>query len=1096
MRKINLTIILLLTFLLLTVGNLFAAPPAGYEIQTIVSGLDAPTAMAVVPDGRIFVALKAGKVLIIKNSNLIVQPLLSLTDINSYGDRGLLGLTIDPDFSINGYIYLMYVYENTPGSNFSGTKTSRIVRYAVVGDTVDLNTKLVLMGTVGGSATNPSCANFATGTDCIYSDSSSHSVGALRFGADGKLYASMGDGANFAYPDPVSLRVQDPDFLSGKIFRINKDGTGPSDNPFFDGNPNSNRSKVYATGFRNPFRFNISPITNTIYVGDVGLATYEELNKINPGENYGWPCYEGSVQTPSGLNCLQPATQTLPFYSYTHIAPYGGAIIGGSFIRPNAYTADAPHTMFIGDYAQNWIKKIILSNTGDQLVSVEDFEMTDANGPVDFVTGPDGIVYFISIYNGSIRKIISNTGNRPPIVSVSSNVNGGTLPLSVNFTATSTDPDGDSLGYVWNFGDGATSTIQNPNYVFTTPGVKNVSVTVSDGVGGVTIKNISIDAGNQAPKIIYIKPANGVLYANNQSITASAFASDLEDGAIPESSYSWRYILHHNTHTHIIQVATGSTMIINTGDHQDVNVFIELELTVKDSNGLTSIKSTNLNFNENIASTTNQILNPSVEIADPALNQEINSPLDWVYDSYKISGFFSYPVMGRTGLKALKVTLSSLIFPEGYMKWHFTALPVGPNLAYTYSDYYKSDTDTNYILNYTLADGSKRYIKATTTASSTDWKKTLFTFTTPEDAKNLTIMHEIDRPGTLTTDDFFFAAYNPNYVDPFFIPTATPTATTSIQTVNTAVYSENLIQNSSVETSSTTVVNMPHKWLKNKWGINTGTLNYDQINGFDSNKKLNINVTSFTSGDVKWLFDYIPVVSTSTYVYSFKYKGNATSSAVVRFVDAAGAFTHSKLADLAPSSNWQNYTATITPRQTTKSISILNLLERVGNLDLDEFSLRSFSVKDIPVNVVENKDLESGGNKPNNFTYSAWGTTAASSSFPAFSWSTGKAARVDILTKGSGDAKWIMDSATVTPGVSYFVGNDYKSSTTSEFIIKYDKINGSVQYVLQDFLPSTQGFVGYIKELIIPSDVAKISILHIIKEAGYLITDNYFIRKK
>src|SRR5690606_25799516 len=131
-----------------------------------------------------------------------------------------------------------------------------LVRVTVVGDTASETSKVVLLGSVGGDALNPSCSNFDVTADCIRSDSPSHSVGGLRFGPDEKLYVSLGDGSDFDRADPNALYSLDIDALSGKVLRINTDGTGPADNPFYNGDPDANRSKVWSYGLRNPYRFN------------------------------------------------------------------------------------------------------------------------------------------------------------------------------------------------------------------------------------------------------------------------------------------------------------------------------------------------------------------------------------------------------------------------------------------------------------------------------------------------------------------------------------------------------------------------------------------------------------------------------------------------------------------------------------------------------------------------------------------------------------------------------------------------------------------------------------------------------------------------
>ena len=163
----------------------FTAP--NFELKTVAGGLTLPTAISFAPDGRIFVSEKNGSIKIIKNGVLLATPLIQLTDVNSYGDRGLIGMAIDPNFSSNGYMYLNYTHENTPGADFSGAKTARIIRITVIGDTALESSKVILIGSIGGDSVKPSCENYLFIDDCIPSDTPSHSSGGLAFGPDSKL---------------------------------------------------------------------------------------------------------------------------------------------------------------------------------------------------------------------------------------------------------------------------------------------------------------------------------------------------------------------------------------------------------------------------------------------------------------------------------------------------------------------------------------------------------------------------------------------------------------------------------------------------------------------------------------------------------------------------------------------------------------------------------------------------------------------------------------------------------------------------------------------------------------------------------------------
>jgi glucose/arabinose dehydrogenase/peptidoglycan/xylan/chitin deacetylase (PgdA/CDA1 family) len=759
----------------------FAALPAGFEIQTIASGFDLPTTIAFTNDGRIFVAEKGGAVKVIKNGVLLPTPLITLSDINAYGDRGLIGMAIHPNFSSNGYLYLLYTYENTPGFNIAGPKTGRLVRVTVTGDLSDESTKMVILGSIGGNVNTPSCENYPVTSDCISSDSLSHSVGGLRFGPDGKLYVTLGDGASFDFADPKSLKAQNLDALAGKLLRINTDGTAPIDNPFYNGLNTSNRSKVYSLGLRNAFRFNFRPTNESLFFGDVGWNTWEEINLVSPGANFGWPCREGASPTPGGLNpCNTISTTTDPIYYYVHDSNGAGSVTSGAFPTGGAYPSSYLNTMFFGDYAQNWIKMMDL-NSNNQVVSVQNFggASDGVDGPVEFLTGPEGNVYFLGIYTGTLKKITHTSGNRQPIVNIFATPTSGLAPLIVNFNSTGTnDPDGDPITYLWNFGNNATSSEPNPIYTYDTNGSYIASLSVSDNQGGVTTKNITITVGNQAPTATITEPPSGFLYSPNEVVTLSGTGFDPETGNLSGSSLSWRVILHHNTHLHTIQTATGSPTSYVAPDHSDPDVYTEVELTVTDPAGLQNKTSVNIYLN-NGATSGNLILNPSVENPDSG---NPSFPQSWLTGFYGIlNPTFTYPVAGQDGLDAVRVTVSG--HTSGDAKWYFSPISVTENTEYKFYDYYTSTAPSFVTAQIGYADGTFSYIGLGTAPTTGTFTKHERVFTTPPGAKTLTVFHSMATNGTLTTDNFYLALNSTSTPDTT-PPSVSVTAPTAGQTIS------------------------------------------------------------------------------------------------------------------------------------------------------------------------------------------------------------------------------------------------------------------------------------------------------------------------
>src|SRR5688572_13532221 len=199
-----------------------ATLPTGFVESQFGSNLGgAPTAMAFAPDGRLFVCLQNGQLRVIKNGALLATPFVTLS-VSSSGERGLLGVTFDPNFATNQFVYVYYTTSAAPIHN-------RISRFTANGDVAAANSEVVLMDLDNlSSATN-------------------HNGGAIHFGPDGKLYAAVGENANAANAQVLTNRL-------GKILRLNSDGTIPVDNPFFNSASGANRS-IWALGLRNPFTF-------------------------------------------------------------------------------------------------------------------------------------------------------------------------------------------------------------------------------------------------------------------------------------------------------------------------------------------------------------------------------------------------------------------------------------------------------------------------------------------------------------------------------------------------------------------------------------------------------------------------------------------------------------------------------------------------------------------------------------------------------------------------------------------------------------------------------------------------------------------------
>ena len=575
--------------------------PGGFSSELVVSGLEYPTTFASLPDGRLLIAEKAGAVRLFKDGVLQPVPFIDIRGrVNSHHDRGLLGLAVDPDFDTTGFVYLLYTYDDD-ATDDSGPKTARLARYTTVGDTASPASQVVLLGTLTGN----SCNDLPAGADCIPSDSASHSVGSVRFAPDGTLFVTSGDAARFDTVDDDALRAQSLDSLAGKVLHITRSGEGVASNPFWNGDARSNRSKVWALGLRNPYRFSLRPGTFTPYLGDVGWSNYEEINVAPPGANLGWPCYEGPFRQHGyepkpacqALYARGPGAVRPPLYAWDH--GVGQTATGGAFYTGTAYPEAWQGAYFFGDYSQQWIRSLRV-DANDQLVpgSVTEFA-TGVGGLVELATGPGSHLYFVDILAGELRRIRYTAGNTPPVAVASATPREGAPPLLVRFSsAGSTDADGDALQYHWDFGDGApASTLPAPEHTYAAAGSYVARLTVSDGRGGSHSDTVSLSVGNQAPVVALHAPSETYRFKVGDVVAYSGSASDPEEGPVPGERLVWTVTLRHcaagSCHSHPYATSTGASGSFTVPDHGDEVHFV-LQLTATDSAGLTGSRSLTL----------------------------------------------------------------------------------------------------------------------------------------------------------------------------------------------------------------------------------------------------------------------------------------------------------------------------------------------------------------------------------------------------------------------------------------------------------------------------------------------------------------------
>jgi glucose/arabinose dehydrogenase len=422
--------------------NSAATVQSGYVDEPIATSLNSPTNFAFLPDGRILFTEKPGKVRLISGGSLVTTPVMDLTSqVNSYWDHGLLAIAIDPNFTSNHYFYVFYVYEPPAPAptGWTGTKVSRLVRFTLLGnDTADPNAGTIILGSYVGAACPAPDANL----DCLPSDDASHNGGTLRFAPDGTLWMTTGDAASFGVRDDLAWRAQNLNSLAGKILHITSTGQGVPGNPFFTGGVTANQTpaKIWAYGFRNPFRAILRPGTTTVtpYIGDVGWSTWEEIDArpadstLASNANFGWPCYEANDRQASYQNdpiCVTLYTSNqmppvakpvrYPLIYWDHNETGSAAAMAGTFYTGTAFPAFLQGNLFYADYAVGWIKTVAVHTVVDSVSPYiaheeigpgvpQEFARSQ-NGPVQLETGSDGALYYLTIgptaNSGELRRI-------------------------------------------------------------------------------------------------------------------------------------------------------------------------------------------------------------------------------------------------------------------------------------------------------------------------------------------------------------------------------------------------------------------------------------------------------------------------------------------------------------------------------------------------------------------------------------------------------------------------------------------------------------------------------------------------------------------
>ncbi len=569
-----------------------AGLPSGFNDQLVISaGIEQSTAVIPLDDGRVFVAERNGSVeLVDPTVNPVTRSrLINLPDVDTNGEKGLTNMVLDPAFATNGYFYIYY--HNTV------TDRARLSRFTATGDTASVASEVIIWED-----------EVPTSNQLI----SDHWGGGLSFGPDDNLYLVIGDKKD--QPNDA----QDLTLAAGKVLRLNPAGADlvgpwvrgahnphmiPVDNPFIDG-PGGNLDEIWALGLRNPFRAEWDLPGNRFFISEVGgnvqsgvNASHEDLHMVTPadaGANFGWPMCEGP-----DCDGPPPANYSAPVFSIQH--PDSRAMMLGPVYRGNAFPNTYFEGVFLFDFVEGWLRYVKVDANGDldPAVPVGGFPFSgtdDLDKPLAMAEGIDGELWYVG--SGELHRIVSTNTNQPPVITeaTATPTSSSSAPVTVQFNATASDPDGDPITYLWDFGDGTTSTQEDPSHTYTSTGTFTAVLFVSDATATTVSPEVPIEVGSP-PVVTIDDPVDGTTFQAGDVLTIRASATD--DGPIDVNDFTWTIGFVHDDHVHPVLseapgyacAPTGSSCVdlpVPSDGHDFTGTTsFRIHATVTDADGLT-----------------------------------------------------------------------------------------------------------------------------------------------------------------------------------------------------------------------------------------------------------------------------------------------------------------------------------------------------------------------------------------------------------------------------------------------------------------------------------------------------------------------------
>jgi glucose/arabinose dehydrogenase/PKD repeat protein len=530
------------------------------------------------------------------------------------GERGLQTILPHPNFSSNRFIF-MYYNRKTGNCDEDATSgpSNRLSRFTMSASTlqIDLSSEVVLL------ETPPAPKHM-------------HNGGAMAIGNDGFLYLTTGDAGTRDPPYSQDLRN-----LYGKVMRLDLDGNVPSSNPFTTasgrngvscrkskGRPPSGSpsdavcEEIFSYGLRNPFRIAMNPnVKNKVQfaIMDVGASVWEEINNGGTdyrGTNYRWPDFEGPCKRGTFNDCPKAGSgSTDPFYYYLHTGLSAGGACTGAVFVPDGLWPDKYDYLFI-DFVFGKVFNLIPDSGREcrsctpPIPAFRNETFHSHPSLVDMFFGPyknTKALYLVSRSEGQNVRRIHYTGssNSAPTARITVKTSAA-INENIAFKGSdSSDADGDALTFLWDFGDGRTSTEINPTQSYSKLGQYKVTLTVTDTRDQKSQASVTIVVGSP-PTATMNSPAVGNQFIVGERLYLSGSATDSSGTTLNDAQFSWEVRQHHASHYHpFLDVTFGNNFLLYPAPAPEdftaaTNSYLEVIMYATDSNGLKTTISRNV----------------------------------------------------------------------------------------------------------------------------------------------------------------------------------------------------------------------------------------------------------------------------------------------------------------------------------------------------------------------------------------------------------------------------------------------------------------------------------------------------------------------